>query len=83
MTVVTGIVVFGAEWTRSGWIIAGQTNSTVGLILCAEKDEVVAKFWVLEGSRPLFASKYMRYLPTEEELRLEIEREPRCCLPIS
>ena len=52
-------------------------NPTVGLILCAEKDEVVAKYSVLEGSQQLFASKYMRYLPTEEELRLEIERERR------
>jgi predicted nuclease of restriction endonuclease-like (RecB) superfamily len=52
-----------------------EDNPTVGLILCAEKDEVVAKYSVLEGSRQLFASKYMRYLPTEEELRLEIERE--------
>lgn len=50
-------------------------NPTVGLILCAEKDEVVAKYSVLEGSQQLFASKYMRYLPTEEELRLEIARE--------
>ena len=29
----------------------------------------------MKHSRQLFASKYMRYLPTEEELRLEIERE--------
>ncbi len=54
-----------------------EDNPPVGLILCAEKDEVVAKYSVLEGSRQLFASKYMRYLPTEEELRREIERERR------
>lgn len=54
-----------------------EDNPTVGLILCAEKDEVVAKYSVLEGSSQLFASKYMRYLPTEEELRREIERERR------
>jgi len=54
-----------------------EDNPTVGLILCAEKDEVVAKYSVLEGSQQLFASKYMRYLPTEEELRREIERERR------
>lgn len=39
-----------------------EDNPTVGLILCAEKDEVVAKYSVLEGSGQLFASKYMRYL---------------------
>ena len=50
---------------------------SIGIILCAEKDEVVAKYSVLEGSRQLFASKYMRYLPTEDELRREIERERR------
>jgi len=37
----------------------------------------VAKYSVLEGSQQLFASKYMRYLPTEEELRHEITRERR------
>jgi len=52
-------------------------NPTVGLILCAEKDEVVAKYSVLAGSQQLFASKYMRYLPTEQELREEVERERR------
>ena len=54
-----------------------EDNPTVGLILCAEKDEVVAKYSVLEGSQQLFASKYMRYLPSEEELRHEITRERR------
>lgn len=52
-------------------------NPTVGLILCAERDEVVAKYSVLHGSRQLFASKYMLYLPTEDELRAELEREQR------
>ena len=52
-------------------------NPTVGLILCAERDEVVAKYSVLHGSRQLFASKYMLYLPSEDELRAELEREQR------
>jgi hypothetical protein len=52
-------------------------NPTVGLILCAEKDDVVAKYSVLKDSKQLFASKYMLYLPTEDELRQEIERERR------
>jgi predicted nuclease of restriction endonuclease-like (RecB) superfamily len=50
-------------------------NPTVGIILCAEKDEVVVKYSVLKGNQQLFASKYMLYLPSEDELRLEIERE--------
>ena len=50
-------------------------NPTVGLILCAEKDEVVARYSILHESQQMFASKYMLYLPTEEELRKEIARE--------
>jgi predicted nuclease of restriction endonuclease-like (RecB) superfamily len=50
-------------------------NPTVGLILCTEKDHTVAKYSVLSESNQLFASKYRLYLPSEEELRAEIERE--------
>ena len=48
---------------------------TVGLILCAEKDKIVARYSVLKESKQLFASKYMLYLPTEEELKKELARE--------
>jgi predicted nuclease of restriction endonuclease-like (RecB) superfamily len=50
-------------------------NPTVGVILCTDKDHTVVKYSVLNESRQLFASKYRLYLPTEEELRIEIERE--------
>jgi hypothetical protein len=50
-------------------------NPTFGLILCAEKDEIVARYSILHESQQLFASKYMLYLPTEEELRIELARE--------
>jgi predicted nuclease of restriction endonuclease-like (RecB) superfamily len=50
-------------------------NPTVGLILCAEKDEIVARYSILHESQQMFASKYMLYLPTEEELRNEVARE--------
>ena len=50
-------------------------NPTVGLILCAEKDEIVARYSILHESQQMFASKYMLYLPTEEELRNELARE--------
>ncbi|QMW01877.1 PDDEXK nuclease domain-containing protein [Spirosoma foliorum] len=50
-------------------------NPTIGLILCTEKNETVVKYSVLNGSQQLFASKYKLYLPTEEELMAEIERD--------
>lgn len=52
-------------------------NPTIGLILCAKKNETIAKYSVLSESRQIFASRYMLYLPTEEQLRLEIEKERR------
>jgi predicted nuclease of restriction endonuclease-like (RecB) superfamily len=50
-------------------------NPTIGLILCSQKSEAVAKYSVLTESKQLFASKYLPYLPSEDELRLELERE--------
>ena len=50
-------------------------NPTVGLILCADKSESVAKYSVLNDGNQIFASKYLQFLPSEEELRVEIERE--------
>jgi len=52
-------------------------NPTIGLILCAQKNETIARYSVLKESKQLFASKYMLYLPTEEELRRELDRERR------
>ena len=52
-------------------------NPTIGLILCAQKNETIAHYSVLKDSKQLFASKYMLYLPTEKELQREIERERR------
>ena len=50
-------------------------NPTIGLILCTEKDQTVVKYSLLNDSKQIFASKYLTYLPSEEELKLEIERE--------
>jgi len=50
-------------------------NPTVGLLLCAETSSDIAKYSVLNGSRQLFAAKYLTLLPTEDELRCEIERQ--------
>ena len=52
-------------------------NPTVGLILCTNKDEAIVKYSFLDESKQLFASTYMLYLPKEEELKAEIEREKR------
>jgi len=56
-------------------IKGADDNPTVGIILCTEKDHTVVKYSVLNENRQLFASKYMLYLPTEEALREELERE--------
>jgi predicted nuclease of restriction endonuclease-like (RecB) superfamily len=56
-------------------IKGADDNPTVGIILCTEKDQTVVKYSVLKESNQLFASKYRLYLPSEEELQAEIERE--------
>jgi predicted nuclease of restriction endonuclease-like (RecB) superfamily len=50
-------------------------NPTVGILLCGSKDQSVVRYSVLHESEQLFASKYRLVLPSEEELRREIERE--------
>ena len=50
-------------------------NPTIGIVLCSDTDEDIAKYSVLHGNEQLFASKYKLYLPTEEELRAEIETQ--------
>ena len=52
-------------------------NPTIGILLCAEKEETIVKYSILNDSKQLFATKYMSYLPTEAELIAEIEREKR------
>jgi predicted nuclease of restriction endonuclease-like (RecB) superfamily len=50
-------------------------NPTVGILLCGGKDQSVVRYSVLHESEQMFASKYRLILPSEEELRREIERE--------
>jgi predicted nuclease of restriction endonuclease-like (RecB) superfamily len=50
-------------------------NPTVGLILCSDKSESVAKYSVLKDSKQLFAAKYVEFLPSEEDLKFIIEKE--------
>ena len=55
-------------------------NPTIGIILCTNKDETVARYSVLKDSEQIFASKYRLILPSEEELQVELEREKRLFL---
>ena len=50
-------------------------NPTIGLVLCSKKNEAVAHYSVLNESRQIFASKYLLHLPSEDDLKREIERE--------
>ena len=52
-------------------------NPTIGLILCAQKNDTVARYSVLHESEQLFAARYLTYLPTVEELQAELQRERR------
>lgn len=52
-------------------------NPTIGILLCAETDKTIAKYSVLHESEQLFAAKYMAFMPTEEELQREIEKQKR------
>lgn len=54
---------------------ASDDNPTLGIVLCTDTDEDIAKYSVLHENEQLFASKYKLYLPTEEELRAEIETQ--------
>lgn len=50
-------------------------NPTIGILLCADTDEDIARFSILKGNEQLYATKYQLYLPTKEELRREIEKQ--------
>ena len=49
-------------------------NPTIGIVLCAEREDTIVRYSILNENKQLFATKYMPYLPTEDELRTEIER---------
>lgn len=50
-------------------------NPTIGILLCSEKDETIVKYSILNDKNNLFASKYLLYLPKEEELKQIIEQD--------
>lgn len=50
-------------------------NPTIGIVLCDQTDEDIARYSVLHDNDHLYAAKYMAYMPTPEQLRAEIERQ--------
>ncbi len=54
---------------------AKEDNPTIGIILCSDKDNTVIKYSSMNDKENLFVSKYQLYLPTEEELKAEIEKD--------
>lgn len=48
-------------------------NPPIGIVLCTEKNDAVVKYTLAEGQNQIFASQYMTYMPTEEELRALME----------
>lgn len=56
-------------------IKGADDNPTIGLVLCSEKSEAVVRYSVLAEQQQLFAAKYLPYLPSEAELKHELERE--------
>ena len=49
-------------------------NPTIGIILCADKDETIVKYSILQENRQIFASKYKTILPSEAEFAAELGR---------
>lgn len=58
-------------------------NPTISILLCTQTDQTIAKYSVLAENKHLFATKYMSYLPTEEELAEEIERQKQILTQIT
>ena len=56
-------------------------NPTVGIVLCSDTDDDIARYSVMHGDEQLFASKYKLYLPTKEELKAEIETQKAMFYP--
>ena len=50
-------------------------NPTIGILLCSDTDEDIARYSILHDSKQLFATKYKLYLPTQEELKADIEAQ--------
>ena len=49
-------------------------NPTIGILLCSETDEDIARYSVLHDNDRLFMSKYLTYLPSKDQLKMEVEK---------
>ena len=58
-----------------GLIKRSEDNPTLGIVLCSETDADIARYSILKGNEQLFATKYKLYLPSEIELKAEIEHQ--------
>ena len=50
-------------------------NPTIGILLCADKNDAVVKITLPESNKTIFAAKYQLYLPTEQQLMDEVKKE--------
>jgi RecB family endonuclease NucS len=50
-------------------------NPTIGILLCADKNDMVVKYSLPKNAKTIMASKYQLYLPTEKQLLKELKRE--------
>ena len=66
---------FLLELEKGFCFVARQKRITIGIVLCSEKNETMVKYSILNEDDHLYASKYKLYIPSEEELKKEIERE--------
>ena len=57
------------------YLMPVEDNPTIDRILCSKRNEIIVKYSILNDNKNIFASKYLLYLPTEEELKREIEKE--------
>ena len=55
-------------------------NPTIGIVLCSETSKDIARYSILKGNEQLFVAKYKTFLPTDEQLRKEIERQKQTFL---
>ena len=61
-------------WCGDYYYVLGYSE-TIGIVLCSDTDDDIARYSVMHGNEQLFASKYKLYLPTKEELKAEIETQ--------
>jgi len=63
-------------------ITTPEENPPIDIILCAEKNNAVVRFTLPDENKQIFISKYKLYLPTEEELIQELEKEQKALEPL-